>query len=326
MNSKLKQHLSFFAKLVFTAGIFWWIFDSVDLSALRSRAGNLSVVAALVCIAALVVQSLISALRLRLLCAHLVGGIDIRASWQYTLVGLFFNQVLPSTIGGDAIKAWLLSQRESWTVRLSLHCVVIDRAFGLFALIAVITATLPWIIEIIPDRQAVTGITVAVVLGISGTLTFLFMPRLPLKMERMRVVVELRALRNAFRGVIGTLPVTGIAGAYGVAMYVLNVGVVWFVAQQVGIDTGFVECLAIVPTALLVSMIPISIAGWGLREGAMVTGFAYVGISTTDAVFLSVILGASMTVVGLAGGLVWMLTGAKRAHGDPSKSGSELRP
>lgn len=321
MNKKIKQHLTFWAKLVVTACLFWWIFDSVDLSALRSRVANLSVVAALVCVAALAFQSLLSALRLSLLCDHLASGIGVRASWQYTLVGLFFNQVLPSTIGGDAVKAWLLSQRDSWTLRLSLHCVVIDRAFGLLALIAVITMTLPWIITAIPDPKAVTGITLVVVLGVSGTLLFLFMPRLPLKVERTRVVGELRALRNAFRDVLRILPVTGLAGLYGVSMYILNVCVVWFVAQQVGIEAGFFDCLIIVPTALLISIIPISIAGWGLREGAMVAGFAYVGISTTDAVFLSVILGASMTVVGLVGGLVWMLTGAKRAHSERPASG-----
>jgi hypothetical protein len=69
-----------------------------------------------------------------------------------------------------------------------------------------------------------------------------------------------------------------------------------------------------------VSVVPVSIAGWGLREGAMVTGFAYVGISATDAVFLSVALGAGMTLVGLLGGLVWMSTGAKMMPSNDAKA------
>ncbi len=316
MNNTLKQRLSFLAKLLVTAGLFWWIFDGVDLTALRSRAENLSYFTGLFCVAALTVQSVIAAFRLRLLCGFMGTGISIPISWQYTLVGMFFNQVLPSTIGGDAVKAWLLSQRDDWTLRLSLHCVVIDRALGLLSLLVVIAVTMPWVIETIQEKQAVIAIALVVVVGVLGTLTFIFLPRLPEALERTRIVGELRSLRNAFRGIFGAPAIYGFAGIYGVSMYILNVGVVWFVAQQVDIGVGFVECLVIVPTALLVSVVPISIAGWGLREGAMVAGFAYVGTSATDAVFLSVTLGASVTVVGLVGGLVWMLTNTRNLPGD----------
>ena len=51
----------------------------------------------------------------------------------------------------------------------------------------------------------------------------------------------------------------------------------------------------------------------------MVAGFAYVDMSATDAVFLSVTLGASMTVVGLLGGIAWMLNSGKSAPGDGTK-------
>lgn len=316
MNPVLKQRLSFLIKLLVTAGLFWWIFDGVNLAALWSRAENFSVLAGLLCIAALTVQTVIAAFRLRLLCGFMGTGLSVRASWQYTLVGYFFNQVLPSTIGGDAVKAWLLSQRDKWTLRLALHCVVTDRALGLLALMVVIAFTMPLITETIPDKQAVTAIAFVLGVGVLGTLTFAFLPRLPAILERTRIVGELRGLRDAFRSIFGVPALYGLAGFYGISMYLLNVGVVWFVAQQVDISVNFVECLVIVPTALFISVVPISIAGWGLREGAMVAGFAYVGISATDAVFLSVTLGASMTIVGLIGGLVWMMTNAKAAPVD----------
>lgn len=316
MNPVLKQRLSFLIKLLVTAGLFWWIFDGVNLAALWNRAENFSVLAGLLCVVALTVQTVIAAFRLRLLCGFMGTGLSVRTSWQYTLVGYFFNQVLPSTIGGDAVKAWLLSQRDKWTLRLALHCVVTDRALGLISLMVVIAFTMPLIIEAIPDKQAVTAIAFVLGVGVLGTLTFAFLPRLPMFLERTRIVGELRGLRDAFRSIFGVPALYGLAGFFGISMYLLNVGVVWFVAQQVDIGVDFIECLVIVPTALFISVVPISIAGWGLREGAMVAGFAYVGISATDAVFLSVTLGASMTIVGLIGGLVWMMTNAKTAPAD----------
>ena len=308
MSELWRQRIKFLAKLVVTASLCWWIFNSINLTVLRGRAENLAIAVAFLCVAILVIQSVIAAARLRLLCGVIGPGLRFARSWNYTLVGLFFNQVLPSTIGGDAIKVWLLTKSDGWSIRSSLHCILIDRAFGLIALFLVIALTMPWVISTIEDPQMITGIVAVLAMGILGTLIFAFLPKLPRLLERTRAVNELRALRDTFRSIFNSFPVYGLVGIYGVSMYLLNVGVVWFVAQEVGINADLIGCLVIVPIALLISFIPISIAGWGLREGAMVAGFAYVGVSATDAVFLSVTLGLCTTTVGLIGGILWLLT------------------
>jgi glycosyltransferase 2 family protein len=293
--------------------LFWWIFSSIDLPALLERVENLSVIAALTGIAILIFQSFIAALRLRLFTEHMGDAINLSACWQYTLVGLFFNQALPSTVGGDGVKIWLLSQRPNWTLRLSLHCIILDRALGLLALLFLIVLSMPWIVSTITDTQAAAGIGALVFIGFFGCLIFALMPRLPLILERNRIISEIREFRGVFRSVFLDGPILCLAVIYGLAVHALNVAVLWFIAQDVGIAVSFSECLVIVPTVLLVSVVPISIAGWGLREGAMVAGFSYLGISAADAVFLSVTLGLGMTAVGLIGGLVWMLSKAKKA-------------
>lgn len=319
MNSVLKQRLTFLAKLVITAGLFWWVFESVDLSELWSRVSELSLAVAGLCIGILAAQSVVAALRLRLLAGFFGTKTGIAICLQYTLVGLFFNQVLPSTVGGDAIKAWLLAQRDGWSLRAALHCVVIDRMLGLLSLLVLIAATLPWIAARVGDERAVFGVGAVVIVGFLGAAFFAFLPSLPRFIERTRVVSEVRAFRDAFRGIMAVPAVCAAAAVLGISMYLINVAVVWLVALDAGIPAGLVDCLVIVPTALLVSVIPISIAGWGLREGAMVAGFSYVGISATDAVLLSVVLGAAITLVGLFGGLVWMMTGSRRL---PSNDGA----
>ena len=304
--------------------LFWWIFSSVNLPALLDRVENLSVIAALTGIAILIFQSLIAALRLRLFTGHMGAAVNIPACWQYTLVGLFFNQALPSTVGGDGVKIWLLSQRKIWTLRLSLHCIILDRALGLLALLLLIVVSMPWIVSTITDTQAVAGIGALVFIGFFGSLIFALMPRLPLILERNRIISEIREFRGVFRNVFLAGPVLGLAAIYGLTIHVLNVAVLWFIAQDVGIAVSFSECLVIVPTVLLVSVVPISIAGWGLREGAMVAGFSYIGIPAADAVFLSVMLGLGMTAVGLMGGLVWMLSKANISV--PDRTEGEFDP
>ena len=310
MTAKTRRLLTFLAKLLITASIFFWIFNGIELPLLRERASQLTLSAAFMCIAAMLVQSVVAAARLRLLTAHLGTGVSFSVSWKFTMIGLFFNQTLPSAIGGDAMKVWLLARRDAWSMRASVHCILIDRALGLLALLLVICLTVPWIFATIHDSQATTAISLIVAIGIAGTLIFLLMPQLPPRIERTRLVSELRQLRDALRSVFGNASVCSFAGMYGVSMYILNTALVWYVATDVDIDVGFVECLVVVPLAFLISFVPVSIAGWGLREGAMITGFAYVGMPAADALFLSVTLGISMTLVGLLGGIVWLVTRA----------------
>jgi hypothetical protein len=63
-----------------------------------------------------------------------------------------------------------------------------------------------------------------------------------------------------------------------------------------------------VPPIILISMIPISIAGWGVRENAMVAAFAYTGLPQSDGLVVSLLFGAAFFLVGAIGGAVWIAT------------------
>jgi len=58
---------------------------------------------------------------------------------------------------------------------------------------------------------------------------------------------------------------------------------------------------------ILVTTLPISIAGWGVREGAMVTAFALVGVPREGALVLSLMLGILGIVMMIPGGVLWLL-------------------
>ena len=64
---------------------------------------------------------------------------------------------------------------------------------------------------------------------------------------------------------------------------------------------------------ILISIVPISIAGWGVRETAMVAAFAYAGLAQADGLIVSVLFGGGLLLLGIAGGVVWLLT-AERAE------------
>ena len=63
--------------------------------------------------------------------------------------------------------------------------------------------------------------------------------------------------------------------------------------------------LLVLPVMLIVT-IPISIAGWGVRESALVLAFFYAGLPESDGLLVSVLMGGAMFAVGVIGGLVWL--------------------
>jgi hypothetical protein len=58
------------------------------------------------------------------------------------------------------------------------------------------------------------------------------------------------------------------------------------------------------PPVLLVGTLPLSIAGWGVRESIFMFAFAYAGLAQNDGLVISILFGAASFIVGLAGGIV----------------------
>ena len=71
---------------------------------------------------------------------------------------------------------------------------------------------------------------------------------------------------------------------------------------------------------VLVTVVPISIAGWGVREGAMIAAFGYAGLPTSDGLIVSLLFGAGYLVLGAAGGLVLGRSTADARDGVPSET------
>jgi hypothetical protein len=100
----------------------------------------------------------------------------------------------------------------------------------------------------------------------------------------------------------------------------------WILARALAIDLPFVSCLLLLPPVLIATVIPISIAGWGVRENAMVIGFGLVGVTATDALALSVAFGLAQIVIGLPGGVLWLASGRPRFAAPADDQKSTQRP
>jgi len=71
----------------------------------------------------------------------------------------------------------------------------------------------------------------------------------------------------------------------------------------------FIQVLLLVLPVFLISTVPISIAGWGVRESAMILAFSYAGLAESDGLIVSILYGAAILGIGAIGGIVWIASG-----------------
>jgi hypothetical protein len=62
-------------------------------------------------------------------------------------------------------------------------------------------------------------------------------------------------------------------------------------------------------------MVPISVAGWGIREGAMIVAFGFVGVPEADALVVSILFGLTLIAAGAPGGVLWLSEGRSARQG-----------
>jgi uncharacterized membrane protein YbhN (UPF0104 family) len=91
------------------------------------------------------------------------------------------------------------------------------------------------------------------------------------------------------------------------AIHVFNVAVIYVLALGLTIDLSYWHCLLLAPPVMFLSMLPISVAGWGVREGAMIVALGLVGVTPAHSVALSVCFGIAVLAISLPGGLLWLL-------------------
>src|SRR4029079_8442911 len=94
--------------------------------------------------------------------------------------------------------------------------------------------------------------------------------------------------------------------ALSLIIHAMTAAIAWSAGRAVASPLGYVDAFLLVLPVILISTVPISIAGWGVRESALVLAFSYAGLAEVDGLLVSVLLGAVMLAVGVVGGLTWM--------------------
>jgi uncharacterized membrane protein YbhN (UPF0104 family) len=284
----------------------------VDIDSIRQGLNHLDLRWIPLIFFALCTQTVLLAARWRDIGAICGAKLSPVNALRYSFIGQFFSQVLPSTVGGDAVRVWLLARSgPGWAP--AVHSVLIDRLLGISVLAVIVVACLPWTVNIIHDPIAYVALALIGFGALAATLAFL-----AIGIIRLRILDSwwlTRPLVEASR--VGCRVLSTISGARAAAItfpiHLLTVTAAWGAAMATHAAVDFTDILFLVLPVMLIASIPISIAGWGLRESTMVLAFSYAGLASTDGLMISIILGVVALAVGIVGGIFWVASGYQRS-------------
>ncbi len=237
-----------------------------------------------------------------------LGGFSTRVALESVLIGMFFNQGLPSSMGGDLVRVWRLTHDRT-TLKDVFSSIVIEKLAAVAAMILISLFSLPWLLRIVTGRHALLAIAAANLLAAAGLAVLLVLDKLPL----VRHVAAFR-LGRAVLGVCANLRKVAFSPAFlpvlawSLAIHVAVSLLFWALTTALHLDVDPSVCIMFIPIVMLVTTIPISIAGWGIRESAVVVLFGFAGVSSAQAIAVSLLFGIAVALAALPGGLVWLLT------------------
>lgn len=317
----MKKWLALGVKVAVSAGLIWLLFRDVDLDAALRRVATAETLPLALGIAVILVQVLVVAWRWRLVLTGIGASLPFGQVFRFFYISAFFNQALPASVGGDAVRVYK-AYKAGLSLGAAFNSAMLDRVAALVAVVVMMGATLPLLFQRIDDPSARLGLGVMVALALTAVALLMVLDRLPSGLYRWRMLNALAVLAGDARRTFLSLAHTPWVLAASILGHVmLSVGV-WALAMSLGISVGVIDCILLFPPVILISSLPVSIAGWGVREGAMVAAFGFVGVAPDAALVLSILFGLSLIAVNLPGGVIW-LTGGGRLPDSESLRNSE---
>jgi uncharacterized membrane protein YbhN (UPF0104 family) len=316
-SSPSRRYLLIGVKLAVSVILLAILFREVDVETLWTSVRKASVPWLLVALGVYVINVLASTWRWQLLLN--AQGIRVRTESLLgsLVVALFFNNFLPSNIGGDVVRI-RDTARPAGSKTLATTVVLVDRALGLMGLVfvAACSATI-----VAGSRHAAMPIWpswlwAGFLIGAAASAPALLAPagfgRLlqPLTVFHPEWVGEriekLTSVLSRFRD----RPVA-LAGCFGGAVFVQASIVVFFfiIAHALHMNVTFWDLAVIVPLTLIVQLLPVSLNGFGVREATFAAYFRGIGQPIESAILMSLVAAALVMLFSLTGAVVWFARG-----------------
>jgi len=218
---------------------------------------------------------------------------------------MFVNTFLPGTVGGDLIRMYYAA-RHGLGTQTAVHSVVLERVATILSLLILVTAFTPLLATSIDETWLLVGFNAATVGAAIGIFAFSRLyPQIP-RFTSWKPILMLASFGEDTKKLflragpcIRVLTMTSLS-------YIFSSICIYALAKGLQLEVPFWLTVAVTLPVLLLAGLPISINGWGVREGAMVAAFIPMGIPIEGALSVSILFGILSTAVSLPGVFYWL--------------------
>jgi hypothetical protein len=244
----------------------------------------------------------------------LLDAIDISVPLKELIaiyfVGFMFNNLLPSGIGGDAMRAVEMHHHTKRTTD-TVTSILLERFLGLSTLQAIGAFALLFNWNAVPPTVAYFTITIFLAMALGG---YLFINRtlyitLQNRLWLFRRLTEINIIGKLFES-FQRYPGPALRRSYFVSLLfnLSLIGMNMCVGLAVGVEASFIQYAIFIPITSIVLIIPISFGGLGVREGTYIELFQSIGVPEETALAMSLLVYTIGNLCsGLVGGIVYLL-------------------
>ena len=299
------------AKTVITLFLLGFLLFQLDWPSIRKTLAQAELMFLLLSLGLFCLRFLFGALRWRVLLRAKGQVVSILTLTKYYFVGIFFNFFFPTVVGGDLVRGYYLHS-QGVSKKATASSIIVERTLGVFSLVFFSCLSLAASFRLLTDTPIATVIVMATLLC-AGAFFLLFYsgaedlvrcisPKALLNTAELsiKLLQDIRDYRQApqvlFYGFLLSLVFQGI-GVYAT----------FLVGVSLGSSTTLVAFFTLLPIVWLISMIPVSLNGLGVREGAFVYLFALVGMQNKMAMAISLVFILQGLIQGMIGGALFIL-------------------
>ena len=299
-----RQALIWTIKIAVSVGLLYVLLSGVDLTRLWHQVRTASVPWLALALGLYLTVILVSAWRWSLLLHAQHVPVEFRTLTNSFLVATFFNNFLPSNIGGDVVRI-RDSARRVGSKTLAATIVLVDRGVGLLALVLV-AASGATIAARMSEAIGPLGpglLWAALGAALAVALTVLLVPHgvgfllRPLRAIHQEWVEERIARLTGALARFRAAPRALLACFFGaIVVQAVFVGFYSAIAHALGLPVPFAHLAILVPVSSIVQMLPVSVNGWGVREQTFVLYLTRLGLPAESALAMS-FLGAALIML-----------------------------
>ena len=284
------------------------LYFAIDVEKLITAFGNVTWPLLTIFIAISFVLVYLSALKWKFFLEARGGKVSVLRLFNLYILGYFINLLMPSFIGGDAVRSWYAGQGKDVGQHQALAATILERYTGFLAML-LLALCFMWRVDAVTTN---IKIVIVVLFLLVASFTYVSLSPYWVKLSERylsrfpKIGKHLTKIQEAFRYAYGSPKLMFKAMLVSFAFHVftvLNVAVGGYCIGWTNIP--FMDLFVVLPIILLIGAIPITPNGLGLQEGAYFFFLQQLGATPDQAVALSLALRAKAYLLAVIGAGIW---------------------